>query len=53
MSSVVNIFHKGIMSLVLCDFEVQINIGRFILSESPPLNQIIYYVDSVNVYYSN
>jgi len=33
-------FHKGIISLVLCGYEVQMNKYFLILSESPPLNVV-------------
>jgi len=36
-SLVVYIFHKGIISSVLCDYEVKMNTYFFILSESPSL----------------
>ena len=36
-SIVVYIFHKGIISFILCGYEVQTNVYFFILSESPPL----------------
>ena len=36
-SRVVYIFHKGIISFILCGYEVQMNVYFFILSESPPL----------------
>ena len=40
-SSVVDIFHKGIISLVLCGYGVQMKMFCFnILSESPPLTMI-------------
>ena len=37
-SPVVYIFHKGIISLVLCGYEVQMNMKFLILSESPSLS---------------
>jgi len=45
-SSVVYIFHKGIISLVLCGYEVQMNSICFILSESPSLMHIISFFNS-------
>ena len=48
-SSVVYIFHKGIISLVLCSYESQMNMYIFILSESLPLMQFKLTVDRLRV----
>jgi len=47
LSSVVYIFHKCIISYVLCGYEVQINMQVFGLSESPPLTNKNRYCENI------